>query len=177
MSDALDAAARLNRDCRCIGVDAQELSRQLERAGMESGLDSRLLHEHAHLFASVPVFLSRTHVERITEVVHAVEAVVATPAWREAALADAPAIARHLVAQRGVFFGYDFHLGPTGPQLIEINSNAGGALLNVFLARAQRACCEEVRVLVAAREDGDAPDLEAAFVESFRAEWRVVRNF
>jgi hypothetical protein len=171
-----DAAARLNRDCRCIGVDAAELSRQLARAGMESGLDSALLHEHAHLFAAVPVFLSRAQVDAIAEAVHAVEAVVATPAWQAVALADAPAIARHPVAARGLFFGHDFHVGPEGPRLIEINTNAGGALLNVFLARAQRACCEEVRALVAGQEDLATPDLERAFVEDFRAEWRLARG-
>jgi hypothetical protein len=166
----------LNRDCRCIGVDAAELSRQLDRAGVESGLDSALLHEHAHLFASVPVFLSRAQVARIADAVHAVEAAVATPAWQAAALADAPEIARHPVAARGVFFGHDFHVGPDGPQLIEVNTNAGGALLNVFLARAQRACCAEVRALVAGQEDGAQPDLERAFVDQFREEWRLARG-
>ena len=34
--------------------------------------------------------------------------------------------------------GYDFHLGSDGPQLIEVNTNAGGAFLNVLLARAQK---------------------------------------
>jgi hypothetical protein len=34
---------------------------------------------------------------------------------------------------RGVFFGYDFHLTETGPRLIEINTNAGGGLLNAYL--------------------------------------------
>lgn len=31
---------------------------------------------------------------------------------------------------KGVFMGYDFHLSPAGPKLIEINTNAGGAFLN-----------------------------------------------
>ena len=30
----------------------------------------------------------------------------------------------------GAFMGYDFHLTPAGPRLIEINTNAGGALVN-----------------------------------------------
>jgi len=171
-----DPAARLNRDCRCIGVDQAELSRQLERAGMASGLGSELLREHAHLFASVPVFLSRAHVERMQAVVSAVEAVAATPVWQDAALADAPPLARHPVAARGAFFGYDFHLGEGGPRLIEINTNAGGALLNVFLARAQRACCDEVRALVAGGEDEAGPDLERAFLEQLPAEWRLARG-
>lgn len=37
----------------------------------------------------------------------------------------------------GIFCGYDFHLTALGPKLIEINSNAGGALLNFYLLKAQ----------------------------------------
>jgi hypothetical protein len=43
-----------------------------------------------------------------------------------------------------VFFSYDFHLGADGPQLIEINTNTGGVLLNLYLAAAQQACCTNV---------------------------------
>jgi hypothetical protein len=50
-----------------------------------------------------------------------------------------------------VFLGYDFHLGRTGPQLIEINTNAGGGLLNALLARAQKACCDDVESPAAGR--------------------------
>ena len=67
----------------------------------------------------------------------AVERVVALPAYREHVLAWAPSSARHRCAAPGVFLGYDFHLGNTGPQLIEINTNAGGGLLNALLARAR----------------------------------------
>jgi hypothetical protein len=43
---------------------------------------------------------------------------------------EACPVARHRPANAGVFMGYDFHLTPDGPRLIEINTNAGGALLN-----------------------------------------------
>jgi hypothetical protein len=39
-------------------------------------------------------------------------------------------VARHRPANHAVFMGYDFHLTRDGPRLIEINTNAGGALLN-----------------------------------------------
>ena len=103
-------------------------------------------------------------------VIRAVEGVVALPAYREAALAWAPDIARHDPGAAGAFIGYDFHLGAQGPRLIEINTNAGGALLNAILARAQRACCKEIEVL----ESGPVPaqDLERTLFEMFAAEWR-----
>src|SRR6185436_10075438 len=75
---------------------------------------------------------------------------------------------------RGVFLGYDFHLGRSGPALIEINTNAGGALLNTVLAAAQQACCAEVEaVLGAAAAPGALAD---AFLAMFHAEWRRQRG-
>ena len=44
--------------------------------------------------------------------------------------AGADVVARHRPPNHAVFMGYDFHLTPAGPRLIEINTNAGGALLN-----------------------------------------------
>ncbi len=40
--------------------------------------------------------------------------------------------------------GYDFHIAPDGPKLIEINTNAGGAFLNAVIVSAMQACCDEV---------------------------------
>jgi len=73
-----------------------------------------------------------------------------------------------------VFYGYDFHLGSDGPKLIEINSNAGGALLNAVLAQAQRACCPEVEAFVTGPVSLDA--LEKTFVDMFRREWASQRG-
>jgi hypothetical protein len=74
-----------------------------------------------HLFATLPVFVSREHVEEMAAVIRAVEEVLALPAYREAALAWAPEIARHDPGAVGAFIGYDFHIGAAGPRLIEIN--------------------------------------------------------
>src|SRR5690606_24255593 len=70
----------------------------------------------------------------------------------------------------GVFMGYDFHLGADGPKLIEINTNAGGAFLNAFLARAQIACCAEVERALALKT---LCDFEARVAVMFEAEWRA----
>jgi hypothetical protein len=86
-------------------------------------------------------------------------------------LAWAPEIARHAVAAPGVFLGYDFHLDASGPQLIEINTNAGGGLLNALLARAQKACCADVAAMLPGDSGGATP--ERLFLDMFRAEWRA----
>ena len=61
----------------------------------------------------------------------------------------------------------------TGPKLIEINTNAGGAFLNALLAKAQRACCTEVEVALSRSE---ADDFEAAVLRMFQREWVLQRG-
>jgi len=109
-------------------------------------------------------------VDDMEGVIRAVEEAIALPAYREAVLAWAPGIARHDSGAAGAFIGYDFHVGADGPRLIEINTNAGGALLNAILARAQRACCKEIEVLVS----GPVPaaSLEQSLFDMFVHEWR-----
>jgi hypothetical protein len=69
----------------------------------------------------------------MAELIIAIESVVALPAYQQRVLLAAPASAQKPLAARSVFFGYDFHLAETGPRLIEINTNAGGGLLNTLL--------------------------------------------
>jgi hypothetical protein len=70
--------------------------------------------------------------------------------------------------------GYDFHLGPQGPRLIEINTNAGGGLLTAALARAQRSCCEAMNW--AFTPNAELQTLEQDFLDMFAAEWRLQRG-
>jgi hypothetical protein len=111
------------------------------------------------------------HVLRMEQVVRAVEAVVALPAYREQVLADAPATAGIDRGPRSVFFGYDFHLDGGRLGLIEINTNAGGAMLNAVLARAQRSCCAAMESMVPTR--AGAEKFEERIVDMFRDEWRL----
>jgi hypothetical protein len=159
----------LNTDCFCVSLDVAALREALE--AQSPGLSSLLEERCPNLFAALPVFVSRRHVDAMGAVVRAVEEVTALPAYREAALAHAPDIARHDPGARGVFMGYDFHLGPQGPRLIEINTNAGGALLNAVLGRAQRACCPQVADLV--NGPVSPADLERVIFDMFSREWSL----
>lgn len=143
----------LNRWCACISVDRQALSQALEEGHALAGLAADLERTRPHLFADLPVFVSRGHLESMRRAIEAIQRVVASPAYQERVLAYAPAIARHDPGTPGVFEGYDFHLGPNGPRLIEINTNAGGAMLNAMLAKAQRACCKELEDLASVPAD------------------------
>ena len=162
----------LNRACFCISVEPDALARALESELGQPGLSAMVRERCPFLFAAQPVFVAAAQLQRMAQVVRAVESVVAIPAYQEQVLACAPAIARagH-GGPYGAFFGYDFHLHPTQLGLIEINTNAGGAMLNAILARAQRACCNAM----AAMEPTLASVLafETRIVDMFRNEWRL----
>ena len=161
----------LNRTCYCLSLDDAALRRGLEAELGARGLSRAMVETHPHLFASVPMFVSREHVERMARVIGAVEAVVATPHFRRAALAWAPEISRYDPGSPGGLLGYDFHLTVEAPQLIEINTNPGGALLNAVLGRAHRSCCADAAGLAMAPMEADA--IEEALVEVFMTEWRL----
>jgi len=175
--DCFELAERLNADCQCISLDREALSRELGHAPDGDALAAMISADRPHLFAGATVFVSGEHIKRMTRIIAAIERVTALPSYLEHVLAYAPAVARHRPQARGVFLGYDFHLGPDslgGPQLIEINTNAGGALLNALLARAQEACCDTLQARLPGTLGNDAP--EHLFMEMFRAEWRAERG-
>ena len=162
-------ADRLNTDCHCVSLDREGLAAELER--VSPGFHAEVMAGRPHLFSDSVAFVSAEHVQRMARLVAAVERVVALPAYAAHVLAWAPESARHRCAAPGVFLGYDFHLGATGPHPIEINTNAGGGLLNALLARAQKACCDDVEALLPGDLAGDTP--EHLFLDMFRAEWRA----
>lgn len=108
---------------------------------------------------------------RLAQVMQAIESVVALPACREQVLAAAPPIVR--VGTSGslvVFFDYDFHVRQGRLVPFEVNTNAGGAMLNAVLARARRACCKDVHARVPSLANVAA--LEQRIADRFRREWR-----
>jgi len=169
-ADCRDAAHLLNRDCACLALDHDRLAAALAAGG--EPLHEEILRTRPHLFSDTLVFVADAHLRRMAELAAAVDRVVALPAYRERVLAYGPEIARFVPRARGVFLGYDYHLGRDGPRLIEINTNAGGGLLNAKLAAAQRACCGSVEGL----QTMTAEAVEEAFFAMFQAEWRLERG-
>ena len=123
----------------------------------------KLRAQQPQLFSAAAIAVDAATLEAMAEVIAAIEAVVALPAWQSRVLAWAPEIARRPVAARGVFLGYDFHLTDEGPKLIEINTNAGGGLINAYLLAAHGKADKGARV-------------KDAFVDMFREEWRLERG-
>lgn len=139
-----DRTDRLNKNCFCVTLDLPSLREAMEREAGEPAFFETFIRPKAHLFSHVPVFLSATTVDEMRAIAAAVETTAQLAAYKAAVLSWAPEIARADHGPIGALMGYDFHLGEDGPRLIEINTNAGGAFLNAFLARAQRACCAEM---------------------------------
>jgi hypothetical protein len=150
------------------------LRQQLEGKPLLAGLYDEIARSRPHLFSSTAVFVTTQQYEQVAALLCAIESTVALPAYQAQALARAPLIGRHDFGPRGAFLGFDFHLAEDGPRLIEINTNAGGALLNAVLARAQQACCREMEWAFRAPADLDA--LEDTFYAMFVEEWRCQRG-
>jgi len=189
MSSQLSAAT-LNGDCHSARVDRAALQCAMQSQGeMWQGL---VTERCPHLFADVPVFITAAQMQQMREVIGAVERVVGSREWgvgsgewmRETPLlnplpqAGEEANVKGNLQSLGVFFGYDFHLNSDGAHLIEINSNAGGGLLNALLLDSQREAgwpgASPVPASTGSARTGE--NLEQVFLEMFRNEWRLERG-
>ncbi len=164
-------AQALNEHCACITLDREKLKCELARefAAFTAEIPALAIQSVGSLFSDTTVFVSSADLNQIKQFIAAHLRITALPGWRHAALSDAPEIAKHVSAAQGVLMGYDFHLSLHGPQLIEVNTNAGGALLNMTLARAQRACCGIVDAEQTQVQDA------AKLLAMFHSEWRAVK--
>lgn len=130
----MDESGRRNR----------EDNTRIDRAALETFLVARGLNPeglsvtHPHLFADVPVWVDESSVRQIICLIETIERVIALPCYREAVLSRDSGGVSADPGYPGVFMGYDFHVGEGGaPQLIEINTNAGGAFLSALLLASQ----------------------------------------
>lgn len=94
-------------------------------------------------------------------------------AYAEKVDRDAGAVALHSSGALGVFMGYDFHLTEAGPRLIEINTNAGGALLNGLHTA---ALCDAEKLDWLCCDPPSVAEIEARIVDTFRSELEAVRG-
>lgn len=162
-------SARLNRNCFCITLDRAALCAALDQEAGDPGFCEAFMRSRPNLFSNVPVFLAASAFGEMVGIVDAIECATKLPAYRDAVLSWAPEIALRDFGPAGALMGYDFHLDDDGPKLIEVNTNAGGAFLNAFLAKAQKACCAEVEQgLISAKDD----KFEIAAAAMFRNEWQ-----
>ena len=169
--DSASVVDQLNQRCFCVTIDPTKLAHSLDDMAGEPGFSRQLTADRPHLFSNVPVFIEQTVLEEMTAIVQAIEHVGHLPLYKETVLSWAPEGADTDFGAIGALMGYDFHLGADGPKLIEVNTNAGGAFLNAYLARAQAACCSDVRIDRRSHDDFDA-NIAAMFAK----EWTLQRG-
>ncbi|HDZ39012.1 MAG TPA: hypothetical protein ENH62_12105 [Marinobacter sp.] len=167
-------ADRLNQQCYCVTLDRKALTESLRTQFVGAESDLSAVPELHHLFSNTPVFVPRADIVTMERIVQAIESVAELPPYQERVLSWAPEIARFNPGPIGAFMGYDFHLGPDGPQLIEINTNAGGAFLNTVLARAQHRCCDPSQQTAETKQALDG--FEDAVLDMFQREWQKQRT-
>ena len=163
-------ANRLNQECYCITLDRKALNTSLQDQLVETRNNPIGANELNKLFSATPVFVPKTEIEAMERIVSAIESVAELPSYQEKVLSWAPEIAAFDPGPIGALMGYDFHLGSDGPQLIEVNTNAGGAFLNVLLARAQKRCCNPSEQSAATNQMLDR--FEEAVFDMFKQEWQ-----
>ena len=170
----MNMADALNLECLCSTLNPNLLREELESRPALRGLADKVAAGRPNLFSATPVFISARDHALLEGSIAALHRVSALPGFRAAAMNHAPAIAALDFGPQGAFMGYDFHMSEDGPRLIEINTNAGGALLHAAAARAHRACCEPLDRMFSIPFDLDT--LDQTWIAMFRAEWRAQRG-
>ena len=162
----------LNRSCFCLPLENETIITAIARQPSLSGLETRL-RDRPHLFARTGVFLAGDDLSLIRTQIKAIEAAVRLPRYQREVLSRAETDSTGgQTYTRGLLMGYDFHITPDGPRLIEINTNAGGAFLVEALQRAvgikNAGCCE---MRPASSSDGRL--LARMFIEEWRRAGRL----
>ena len=122
---------------------------------------------------STLIALAPEHFATIQRAVAQLFRLAHSPAYQALLDADAEPVVRHAPGNFGVFMGYDFHLTPHGPRLIEVNTNAGGALLNGLHTA---SLCDPERLACLCSDLLPVATLEQQIVETFAAELAAVRG-
>jgi hypothetical protein len=146
-------ADRLNRTCACSSLGAESLAR---------------------FYSQAPVFITAAHQRQMIELVESIYRVIGLPAFQRVVLGEALPVASVAARTHGVFAGFDFHIGAEGPKLIEINTNAGGAMLNAAAEWRHPDCCGSENPSM--RVPASRAVLEDQFAAMFRNEWRLARG-
>lgn len=154
----MNYADQLNKGCRCTTLNEEILEKNL----------SGLCQERPNLFSRTTTYLDLADFRKIESFIKLIENIIAHPVFKSQVLTG-----DQTMSASGVFMGYDFHLTEDGPRLIEINTNAGGAFLNMILAQSQIKCCEEINLFF--DEKKKLNDLSHRFMEMFRNEWEIGR--
>ncbi|MGJ8560314.1 MAG: hypothetical protein ACSHX3_08770 [Litorimonas sp.] len=149
------------------------LSRDTLDANIVAGVSidgfAGLLADRPNLFAATGVFVSPNDIADMKAQVAAIEAASALMAYQSAVLdrSESDLIQKQL-ATKSLFMGYDFHISEHGPQLIEVNTNAGGG----FLAAALQDAVGRAAFTCGESQLENESVATQKMVDTFLKEWR-----
>src|SRR5262245_58077955 len=119
------------------------------------------------------IALDPEQLEAIRSTVALLHRVSRLPAYQAAVDDGAEEIVRFAPGNAGVLMGYDFHVTPAGPRLIEVNTNAGGALLNGLHTL---SLCDPEKLACLCRDLLPVQTIRERLVETFADELAAVRG-
>ena len=166
IDNTLQLAQNINRKCICQTLDKSNLEKELSKnIGNEF-----IFEKFLNMFSQTVVYISDFTLKEIEDLISKIEAAIQSKSYKDEVLKEAPDVALKNFGTKGVFMGYDFHLTESGPMLIEINTNAGGGLLNLYLAQSQKACCKGASLPF------NLDTLEEEYFNMFLNEWKLQKG-
>lgn len=161
-----DDITELNRECYCLPMERPKIEKMivdLDQAGSSQPSMQSLLSQRQHYFANTGVFLSQVDMDKIQKQITAIETTITVKGFQQEIFMRSHNSTFEVQPEtKGVFMGYDFHISPNGPRLIEINSNAGGA----FIVDALNRTVDGINA-------GTKNETEIKIVNMFQKEWAL----
>lgn len=166
-------ASWLNDACQCIQIDRAKLD-----LGLRRQLGSLADAVPPGLVSGSVVFIDPNQASAMDRAIALITRAITSPAFEQVIAAAAPQIARQPQPTLGGVLGFDFHLGGPEPQLIEINTNPGGLLIGLELARAAEASCDCLTAPLAVMAGTNVPlgDVTERVTRGFLDEWTRARG-
>ncbi|TGL32577.1 circularly permuted ATPgrasp domain protein [Leptospira koniambonensis] len=155
----------LNEKCSCSTLNKEHLQEEIHKFPVTEIKTKGI----EHFYSETPSFINEKDKEAIQEVLNSIRNALKLPNVRKKILDNYDGDNTTKGITGGVFLSLDFHQTKEGPKLIEINTNAGGAYLQLKLLEAQIRCCKAVDI--AMPNVKALQDLEEKFYSIFMQEW------
>ncbi len=166
-----ESLRHINQTCTCV---------PLEQLGLDTSAQQVSITDKplavSTLFANTPVFLSQSDREQIDAVISAIYTLITLPAYRAHCTQRSPHIDHRDDDTQGLVSGFDFHLSAGGPQLIEVNTNAGGAFITQSLIREHNQRLSKTTELCSAHPFGNDIVITKDLRDMVLAEWQRAKR-
>lgn len=158
----------LNHSCHCFDDQGEKNTSEINQR--LKGLTQNATQFSS--FSNAPVFLGKVHHRKMIDLISAVDQISRTQEFQELVASRQPDLPRtpHLKTT-GLMMGFDFHITPDGPRLIEINTNAGGAFISKMLG----GRTFDENVCAGKSEVSSEAAIEQLLINSFRLEFEKAR--